>query len=73
MPGTPGKNHRRVVTAFEKIGYDVERESAHIIEVLRQFGKPRIAELEAECEKEALEYYVCAFAPKLIQPLVATE
>ena len=31
MPGVPGKNHRRVVTAFEKIGYDVERESGHII------------------------------------------
>ena len=31
MPGVPGKNHRRVVTAFEKIGYEVERESGHII------------------------------------------
>ena len=31
MPGVPGKNHRRVVTAFGKIGYRVVRESGHII------------------------------------------
>ena len=31
MPRVPGKNHRRVVTAFGKIGYRVVRESSHII------------------------------------------
>ena len=31
MPGVPGKNHRRVVTAFGKIGYEVVRERGHII------------------------------------------
>ena len=31
MPRVPGKNHRRVVTAFGKIGYRVVRESGHII------------------------------------------
>ena len=31
MPGVPGKNHRRVVVAFQKIGYWIERESGHII------------------------------------------
>ena len=40
---------------------------------LRELGKAKIAELVAECEEEGLEYYVCEVAPKLIQPLVATE
>ena len=31
MPGIPDQNHRRVVAAFEKIGYRVARESGHII------------------------------------------
>ena len=31
MPGIPDKNHRRVVAAFQKIGYWIERESRHII------------------------------------------
>ena len=31
MPRVPGENHRRVVTAFGKIGYRVVRESGHII------------------------------------------
>ncbi len=31
MPGVPGKNHRRAVAAFGKIGYRVVRQSGHII------------------------------------------
>ena len=31
MPTIPGKNHRRVIAAFEKIGYSVIRQSGHII------------------------------------------
>ena len=48
-------------------------ESEERREELRQLGKAKIAELVAECEEEGLEYYVCAVAPKLIKPLVATE
>lgn len=31
VPGVSGKNHRRTVTAFEKIGYRTVRENNHII------------------------------------------
>jgi hypothetical protein len=31
LPAIPGKNHQRVVAAFEKIGYSVIRQSGHII------------------------------------------
>ena len=31
MPAIPGKNHLRVVSAFEKIGYSVIRQSGHIV------------------------------------------
>ncbi len=40
---------------------------------LRELGKAKIAELAGECKEEGLEYYVCEVAPKLIQPLVASE
>ena len=31
MPGVPGKNHRRAIAAFQKIGYRILRESGHTI------------------------------------------
>ena len=31
MPGVPGKNHLRVIAAFEKLGYVVDRQTKHTI------------------------------------------
>ena len=31
MPGVPGKNHQRVIVAFQKAGFEILREGRHTI------------------------------------------
>lgn len=53
MPGVPGKNHRRAVAAFGKIGYRVLRESGHIILLLESSSRVLIPDWEESLPAEA--------------------